>query len=138
MGVGSLFKIHDYRIDPFDDSIEETTITEERHKIPSSPNLYGRYCVRLNEIPKYDDPSTVTIYDEDESAEMGEVTTAPSDDEFQVDYKYETGWVLFNSADAGHKIKVSYKGMGHVASQSVAWLLISRLVGFRKPGGRWE
>jgi hypothetical protein len=96
------------RFDPFAETYDPNTISEEEHTIPAS----SPYWIRLKEIPYEESPSSITVYDVDQDSNMTEVSGVPGDNEFRIDYKYKTGYIQFNSADAGHDIKVSYKGLG--------------------------
>ena len=97
-----------FRFDPFTESYSPNDISNEEHTIPNN----SPYYIRLKEVPKEDSPSSVTVYDVTAGSNMTEVTGNPGDNEFRVDYKYQTGYIQFNSADAGHTVRVSYKGIG--------------------------
>ena len=103
-----LSDVVNFRFDVFTETYSEETITSEAHVIPAN----SPYYVRLTEIPKNDSPSSVTVYDVAAAANMTEVSGTPGDDEFRVDYKYQSDRIQFNAADAGRSIQVSYKGIG--------------------------
>ena len=55
-------------------------------------------------------------------ASMTEIVSgSPATREFRVDYKYSTGLILFNSAQAGYNMRVDYYGLG--SPLSVLWIL---------------
>jgi hypothetical protein len=47
----------DYRYDPFTDTDESSAVTDESHVIPGS----SPYYIQLQEVPKNEEPSTITI-----------------------------------------------------------------------------
>ncbi len=105
---------HDYRYDPFNDTSEAIAITGETYVIPSvSP-----YTIRLNEVPLKDTPSSISLTINGTAA--SEVSAAPASGEFWPDYStkadnddsWNTGTILFNAADAGKTVAVSYIGTG--------------------------
>lgn len=105
---------HDYRLNPFTGALDFVNIYEETHVIPvNSP-----YIVRLDEVPEKTFPSSIVL--EIDGTEATEVATFPAQGEFWPDYScdveedanWNTGAILFNSADAGKTIKVSYHGTG--------------------------
>jgi hypothetical protein len=178
-----LLRPEDYRYDPFQDALQDVAITNEEHVIESN----SPYTVRLDELPKRESPSSMSVrlkaeLGEDldasetdvdlasstqagwftagdvitvdsekmlvsavsgatltvtrgysgttaathaaETAVYGktfeEVAADPSQGQFWPDYTTEadgdenwnTGTLKFNSADAGKKVAVSYRGMG--------------------------
>lgn len=108
--------ISDYRLDPFTGQINIREITGEKHTIPSN----SPYTVRLNEVPYKGNPSTLKVYFRDNGAQLTEVAAQPASGQFWPDYSttahgiegWNTGTLLFNAADAGKTITVSYQGMG--------------------------
>lgn len=108
--------ISDYRLDPFTGQINIREITGEEHTIPSN----SPYTVRLNEVPYKGNPSTLKVYFRDNGAQLTEVAAQPASGQFWPDYSttahgiegWNTGTLLFNAADAGKTITVSYQGMG--------------------------
>lgn len=105
--------IADYRYDPFLDVINIKAVSQEKHTIPTS----SPYTIRLNEVPQNTDPSTIICKFTDGTA-LTEVAAQPEQGQFWPDYSvaaggdWNTGTLLFNSADAGKSVLVSYNGMG--------------------------
>ena len=106
--------MNDYRYNPFENVSTAVTITGETHVIPSvSP-----YTIRLNEVPMKDTPSTISLTIGGVAA--NEVSASPASGEFWPDYStkadnddsWNTGTILFNAADAGKTVVVSYIGTG--------------------------
>ena len=105
---------HDYRYDPFNDVSEAISITGETHVIPNN----SPYTIRLKEVPKKDTPSSISLTIGGSAA--NEVSAAPASGEFWPDYStkadsddsWNTGTILFNAADAGKTVVVSYTGTG--------------------------
>jgi|GEM_PF-3452923 len=105
---------HDYRYDPFNDVSEAINITGETHVIPNN----SPYTIRLKEVPKKDTPSSISLTIGGSAA--NEVSAAPASGEFWPDYStkadsddsWNTGTILFNAADAGKTVVVSYTGTG--------------------------
>lgn len=108
--------ISDYRIDPFTGQINIREITGEEHTIPAN----SPYTVRLDEVPYKSDPSTLRVAFKDSGAQLTEVAAQPAAGQYWPDYLttahgiegWNTGTLLFNAADAGKTITVSYQGMG--------------------------
>jgi len=107
-----LRQIRNYRFNPFTATNTFTVITDEVHAIPSS----SPYWVRLHEVPdqSYTDPTSGTpVYIRNaDGMVFTEVSGSPGLNEFRVDYTYKTGWVEFNSGNAGEIILVCYRGTG--------------------------
>jgi|GEM_PF-6165882 hypothetical protein len=112
---------NDYRVDPFTEVDQATSIVAEGLTIPAVSPFY----VQLEEVPRLDDPSSVAIYNVTDALTMQEVSAAPASQEYQVDYptplgenpspaRYGTGMIRFNSAQASKTIQVSYKATGHL------------------------
>lgn len=106
----------DYRLDPFQDVLNAVTISGETHTIPSvSP-----FTIRLGEVPLKETPSSISLTIGGVRAE--EVSSAPAPGQFWPDYStgadgdddWNTGTILFNVADAGKTVVVTYKGTGCV------------------------
>lgn len=106
--------MNDYRFNPFENVSTAVTITGETHVIPSvSP-----YTVRLREVPLKETPSSISLTIGGVAA--NEVSAPPSAGEFWPDYStgadgedgWNTGTILFNGADAGKTVVVSYVGTG--------------------------
>lgn len=97
--------VYDKRFNPFSEELMDTEITNESHTVAQSG--LGFYGVRLKEVPLKESPSSISIsgFTEIESGD-------PEEDQFVVDYKYQTGWLMFNAANNGDNIIVSYKGIG--------------------------
>jgi len=113
--------LHDYRYDPFTDTSEAIIITDETHIIPSSTP----YVVRLSEVPMKETPSSISL--KINGVDADEVSAAPAAGEFWPDYStgadndpsWNTGTLLFNEADAGKEITVTYKGTGRLVDTAV-------------------
>lgn len=115
----------DLRYDPFTDTFTAyghgySGNPVEVHTVPSS----APYFVFLNEIPRKDSPSTLTIVEQG-GPSFTEVsyTTSPGSGQFRAVYGGDgttaestvgQGTLEFNSADAGKKIEVSYYGLGAI------------------------
>ena len=112
----------DFRYDPFSD-VSTAVVTTERHLIPSvSP-----YIISLNEVPEKTSPSTMTVTEIDGTGTAGasfaEVAAIPESGQFWADYNtgatgsenWNTGKLLFNAADAGKLVEVSYTATGTLA-----------------------
>lgn len=105
-----------YRLDPFNDTLNTVTFTDETHIIPSS----SPFTIQLCEAPKKDVPSTISLKIGGIAAQ--EVAAYPAQGQFWPDYStnadgddnWNTGTILFNSSDAGKAVVVSYKGTGSV------------------------
>lgn len=77
------------------------------------------FTVRLDEVPQKTDPSTLTVNFADGSL-LTEVAALPAQAQYWPDYNttahgvedWNTGTLLFNSADAGKIVYVSYNGTG--------------------------
>lgn len=108
--------ISDYRLDPFTGQINIREITGEEHTIPAN----SPYTVRLDEVPYKSDPSTIRVTFKDSGAQLTEVAAKPAAGQYLPDYLttahgiegWNTGTLLFNAADAGKTVLVSYQGMG--------------------------
>ena len=107
-----LRQIRNYRFDPFAAVNSYAVITDEVHAIPGS----SPYWVRLHEVPdeNYTDPTSGTpVYVRSAAGTVfTEVSSSPGLNEYRVDYNYKTGWVEFNSGNAGEIILVCYRGTG--------------------------
>jgi hypothetical protein len=99
----------DYRFDPFTEEDQAVDITAEGVDVPANTPYY----ITLEEVPRQDSPSSVVCYDVTDGITLSEVSAGPADGEYQVDYKYKTGKIRFNSAQASHHAHVTYKGTGH-------------------------
>lgn len=106
----------DYRYDQFQDVLNSINITGETHTIPSvSP-----YIIRLNEVPLKNNPSSISLTIG--GIKANEVSSQPAAGEFWPDYStnadndetWNTGTILFNVADAGKSVVVTYKGTGNM------------------------
>lgn len=76
-------------------------ISGEYHHVPTS----WPYVIRLDYIPKQEDPSTVSIEGFTETSQ-----NPPNAGEFYVDY--EKGLIYFNAANAGAHVFVGYNAIG--------------------------
>lgn len=113
----------DFRHDPFSD-VSTAVVTTERHLIPST----SPYVVMLCEIPQKTSPSTMTVTEIDGTGTAGtsfaEVAAIPESGQFWADYNtgatgsenWNTGKLLFNAADAGKMVEVTYTATGTLAS----------------------
>lgn len=107
--------IVDYRLNPFLNVLDVRKIVEESHQIPNQ----GPYTIRLKEVPQKTEPSTVVVKFLDGTL-LTEVAATPVAGQYWPDYNtsahgitdWNTGTFLFNSADAGKRVLVSYNGMG--------------------------
>lgn len=105
-----------YRLNPFNDTLNTVTITNETHIIPSS----SPFTIQLCEAPKKDAPSTITLRIAGVVAQ--EVAAYPAQGQYWPDYStnadgnegWNTGTILFNSADAGKTVTVTYKATGSI------------------------
>jgi phage-related tail fiber protein len=100
---------YDYRFDPFTEEDQAVDVTAEGVDVPANTPYY----ITLEEVPRQDTPSSVVVYDVTAGATLSEVSAGPATLEYQVDYKYKTGKIRFNSAQASHHAHVTYKGTGH-------------------------
>lgn len=90
------------RRDPFTGEDQSSLISSEAFTVPASTPFY----VRLAEIPRQDDPLSVTI------SGMTEVQVAPGPWDFQVDYDFNTAQIRFHSDRASDAGTVQYFGTG--------------------------
>lgn len=115
--------ISDYRLDPFTGQINIHEITGEVHIIPEN----SPYTIRLNEVPQKTDPSTLRVEYQDGGA-LTEVSAQPAAGQYWPDYlttahdieDWNTGTLLFNAADAGKTVVISYNGIGTLADERLA------------------
>ena len=106
--------IYDYRLDPWNDVLDIHNISGERHTIPTT----SPFTVRLLEVPQKTEPTSLNVVCNGVS--MTEVAATPEQGQFFPDYRanvtgdpnWNRGELLFNAADAGKTITVSYRGMG--------------------------
>lgn len=118
--------IHDYRLNPWTNVMEIKAISGETHQIPTS----SPYTVRLNEVPQKTDPSTLKV-SYSGGSQLTEVAATPEAGQFWPDYNttshgvedWNTGTLLFNAADAGKTVTVSYNGIGALVDDRVADML---------------
>lgn len=105
-----------YRLNPFNDTLDAVTITNETHIISSS----SPFTIQLCEAPKKDAPSTINLKISGVTAQ--EVAASPAQGQFWPDYstnadgneRWNTGTILFNSADAGRIVSVTYQATGSI------------------------
>lgn len=116
------------RINPFIGDGGTTNYIElvETHVIPSA----SPFLIRLNEVPQKKDPSNIKVeYVDTKTGRVNEgvlieVAATPGAGEYRLDYStnansdedWNTGLIEFSSADANNCIRVSYTGMGTLAS----------------------
>lgn len=100
------------RFDPFTEIYSPLNISDEQHTIPSSSPFY----VRTKETIKADSPSSIEIWTGAGKTgdQYTEVSSAPGPGEFQVDYKFQSGYIRFNEANGNTTIYITYKGLGDV------------------------
>lgn len=117
----------DYRYNQFEDVLETVEKTE-MHVVPDvSP-----FVVTLDEVPERGDPTTMVVKEVTGVSEgervygrtFTEVAETPTSGTFRPDYNtgadgdtaWNTGALLFSSADADTVVEVTYKATGTVAS----------------------
>lgn len=116
----------DYRLNPFLNVMDAKKITSESHQIPTQ----SPYTIRLLEVPQKSDPSSVTVKFADGTV-LTEVAAQPSQGQYWPDYNttahgvtdWNTGTLLFNSADAGKTVTVSYYGTGTLVDDRLSDML---------------
>ena len=117
------------RRDPFGDQDLAIDKAEDGLSIPSATP----YVIQLVEVPRKDVPSTITVYNVSDSVWMTEVTGAPGQNEFRVDYPSPdgegTGLVEFSSLDAGKTVNIAYKATGSAVITEFLDTLMSHPVG---------
>lgn len=127
--------ISDYRLDPFTGQINIREITGEEHTIPSN----SPYTIRLDEVPCKADPSTLKVTYRDTGAQLTEVAAQPAAGQYWPDYLttavegWNTGTILFNAADAGKTVLVSYQGMGTLVDTRAPEFLEVDVTGSTQP-----
>lgn len=107
--------IHDYRYDPFNNVFNIKAIYNEEHQIPTN----SPYTIRLNEVPQKTEPTTMQVKFKNSGA-LTEVSAIPAQGQYWPDYltiehgdaDWNTGTLLFNAADAGKTVQVTYNGLG--------------------------
>lgn len=124
--------VTDYRLDPFRNVLNAVKISGETHTIPKvSP-----FTIRLAEVPLKETPSSISLTIGGNMA--SEVSAQPAAGQFWPDYStgadgdenWNTGTILFNAADAGKKVVVTYKGTGILVDKRI----LADTVGFWSPG----
>ena len=119
----------DYRHNPYSD-ISTAVLTTERHIVPGG----SPYIVRLNEVPQKNSPSTITVKEITAingntityGSTFAEVAASPATGDFWPDYStgadgdpsWNSGKILFASADAGKIVEVIYTATGTLAGVS--------------------
>lgn len=100
------------RFDPFTEIYSPNNISDEQRTIPSSSPFY----IRTKETIKEDSPSSIEIWTGAGKTgdQYTEVSSTPGPGEFQVDYKFQSGYIRFNEANGNTGIYVTYKGLGDV------------------------
>lgn len=106
--------IYDYRLDPWNNVLDIHNISGEQHQIPTT----SPFTVRLLEVPQKTEPTSLSVTCN--GTAMTEVAATPEQGQFFPDYRanvtgdpnWNRGELLFNAADAGKTITVSYRGMG--------------------------
>lgn len=115
--------IVDYRFDPFLNSFNVKPISGEVHKIPTN----SPYEIKLVEVPQKTDPSNLRVAFSTGEA-LTEVSAQPAQGQYWPDYlttahgipDWNTGTILFNAADAGKTVVVSYNGIGTLVDSRIA------------------
>ena len=127
--------VSDYRLDPFTGQLNIREITGEEHTVPQN----SPYTIRLNEVPYKADPSTLKVTYKDSGAQLTEVAAQPEAGQYWPDYsttavkEWNTGTLLFNAADAGKTVLVSYQGMGTLVDTRAPELLEVDVTGSTQP-----
>lgn len=127
--------VSDYRLDPFTGQLNIREITGEEHTVPQN----SPYTIRLNEVPYKADPSTLKVTYKDSSAQLTEVAAQPEAGQYWPDYlttavkEWNTGTLLFNAADAGKTVLVSYQGMGTLVDTRAPEFLEVDVTGSTQP-----
>lgn len=127
--------VSDYRLDPFTGQLNIREITGEEHTVPQN----SPYTIRLNEVPYKADPSTLKVKYKDSSAQLTEVAAQPEAGQYWPDYlttavkEWNTGTLLFNAADAGKTVLVSYQGMGTLVDTRAPEFLEVDVTGSTQP-----
>jgi len=102
------------RRNPIDSSVTSATITDESHTVAELDFLTGVYGFILEERPIAGSVSVVT--DNTAATPYTIVTTSPLPGQVFVDFNENRGICIFNSADDGDAVLVSYSGAGAVNS----------------------
>ena len=127
--------VSDYRLDPFTGQLNIREITGEEHTVPQN----SPYTIRLNEVPYKADPSTLKVTYKDSGAQLTEVAAQPEAGQYWPDYlttavkEWNTGTLLFNAADAGKTVLVSYQGMGTLVDTRAPEFLEVDVTGSTQP-----
>ncbi|MCX5657841.1 MAG: hypothetical protein NTZ48_06430, partial [Candidatus Omnitrophica bacterium] len=104
------------RFDPFTEEYAPNTITDEIAVIPGVSPFY----IRTVEAVKQEIPSSIEIWSGSgkTGTQYTEVSAEPAAGEFQVDYKYGSGYIRFNEDDGGKTVYINYKGIGTLIKAS--------------------
>lgn len=127
--------VSDYRLDPFTGQLNIREITGEEHTVPQN----SPYTIRLNEVTYKADPSTLKVTYKDSGAQLTEVAAQPEAGQYWPDYlttavkEWNTGTLLFNAADAGKTVLVSYQGMGTLVDTRAPEFLEVDVTGSTQP-----
>jgi hypothetical protein len=104
-----------WRYNPFTGADMAVDKQEDNLYIPGS----SPFLIQLLEVPRKDDPSTVSVYCYDDTTNFTEVSGSPAQGQFRVDYPPAdgegTGLIEFNQNDTGKKVKIDYKATGSPA-----------------------
>lgn len=127
--------IHNYRLNPYTNVMESIDISGEKHVIPTT----SPYTVRLIEVPRKDSPTTIQVQFSDGGI-LSEVSSTPAAGQYFPDYlttahglsDWNTGTLLFNAADAGKTITVSYKGIGTLTDDRLENMLEMTFTGSKQ------
>lgn len=128
--------IHDYRLNPFLGTFEVKAILNEQHTIPTN----SPYTIRLNEVPQKTEPTTLQVKFSDGTA-LVEVAAQPAQGQYWPDYNttehgiadWNTGTLLFNAADAGKVVQVSYNGLGTLTDDRLMDMVDASLTSSTQP-----
>lgn len=124
------------RLNPFTNVLSAKAITNEEHTIPET----SPYTIRLIEVPRKDSPSTLVVKFKGGST-LSEVAANPSSGQFWADYNtnptgydnWNTGTLLFSSADAGKTVQVTYNGIGTLVDDRINTQMSISVTGSTQP-----
>ena len=102
-----------HRWDPFNDTDMAVDKEEDNIDIPGG----ALFVIQLLEVPRFNTPTTITVYNYDDVAFMTEIRAGvPAQGEFKVDYVDPngegTGLVEFHANDANKEVRFNYKATG--------------------------
>lgn len=100
------------RRNPFTAAYSWRVMDQESHTIAEYSEFPGQYGIQLQDRPKID--TVVIVEDNTGGDSFVEVTVAPLEGQFRVDYT--GGYVFFNVADDAVDVTVDYEGGGSIAN----------------------